>query len=65
MQANDLFMMCMAQVFAAASASFAALATAWIGHYLAALLVAFLASILWRSAYYDGRESARLFRESN
>jgi hypothetical protein len=57
-------MLCMAQVFFATSATLASMATAWIGQYLAAMLVAFLASILWQSAYHDGRESARLYREA-
>lgn len=60
---NDLFMVSMAQVFVAGLCSCACVVTALHGHYLAALLGGFLASILWRCAYDDGMAAARIFSQ--
>jgi NADH:ubiquinone oxidoreductase subunit 6 (subunit J) len=61
--AADLFIVCMAMVFVAGGASFAAVALAIHSHYLAAVLVAFLASIFWRAAYSNGQDAARLYAD--
>ncbi len=53
----------MAMVLVGTGSSFAAIALAVHGHYLAAVLVAFLASIFWRAAYSHGQEAARLYAD--
>lgn len=58
--AGNAFLRCMAEVMAATLCSMGCLASASYGYYLPAVLVGFLASILWRSALWEGREAARL-----
>lgn len=58
--AGKAFLRCMVEVMAATLCSMGCLATAVHGGYLAAVLVGFLASILWRSALREGREAAHL-----
>jgi hypothetical protein len=61
--AVNAFLLCMVWVMAATGASFACLAFAYHREWLAAVLSAKLAAILWTEARREGRQSARLFAQ--
>jgi 4-hydroxybenzoate polyprenyltransferase len=58
------FFCCMALVAAATGTTFAAIAAAHCGHYLAAMLTGFAASIFWQMAFEEGRKASKNLSDS-
>lgn len=61
--AVNAFLLCMTWVMAATGASFGCIALAYHQQWLAAVLTAKLAAMMWAEALHKGRQSARLFTQ--